>query len=83
MKKRAERFGANVASSLTTAEDNDKKLKRKERFGLTAADLSVDVSILCGCIVNCYIDAVIGEEKSKIGEIWRQNLTQFLIFTFA
>ena len=43
MKKRAERFGLNVAPSLTRVEEDEKRLKRKERFGLTATDLSLEV----------------------------------------
>ena len=63
MKKRAERFGTSVAPSLSRAEDDEKKQKRKERFSLGTTDLSVEVSATaattdtlyywCVCVFSC------------------------------
>ena len=47
MQNRAARFGTNVAPSLTMVEENEKKLKRRERFGLSATDLPSEV---CDCL---------------------------------
>ena len=72
MKKRAERFGSNVAPSLTAVEDNDKKRKRMERFGLTATDLSVEVMEVSCCrpywvTTRCGMFCRIGKEQGWNG----------------
>lgn len=58
MQKRAERFGTVVAPVLTAVEEDQKKEKRRERFGMTTTELPLEVNgaLPCDmCMMVCVI----------------------------
>ena len=87
MKKRAERFGTSVAPSLTAVEDNERKQKRRERFGLATADLPTDVCTKIHTTCECGSESNMlspssGQEESQVGAL-RSCQLNFLRFFSA
>lgn len=79
MQKRAERFGTVVAPVLTAVEEDQKKEKRRERFGMTTTELPVEVKCALVCERVCVMVSVAssGSEAQEAGAFWCQLANEF------
>ena len=88
MQKRAARFGTNVAPALTAVEESEKKMKRRDRFGLTTTDLPAEVRTLPALALPCAVTVLYdpisppGPEASQAGAFWGHLAAPVALYYF-